>query len=176
MEVDTGAALSIISESTRKLLFPEDTLHPSDLVLKTYTDDRIEVTGTLNLRVQYGEQEQKLVLVVVAGDGPSLLGRNWLKYLQLDWSSMASVRTVKWKSLNTPLQKHQALFADEFGTVQPYKATLRVQPDATPRFFKPRPVPFAVKEAIGKELDQLEQQDSSEGLPQRLGCSHCTCP
>ena len=172
MEVDTGAALSIISESTRKLLFPEDTLHPSDLVLKTYTDDRIEVTGTLNLRVQYGEQEQKLVLVVVAGDGPSLLGRNWLKYLQLDWSSMASVRTVKWKSLNTLLQKHQALFADELGTVQPYKATLRVQPDATPRFFKPRPVPFAVKEAIGKELDQLEQQ----GILQKVSHSDWAAP
>ena len=128
IEVDMGAALSIISESTRKLLFPEDTLHPSDLVLKTYTDDRIEVTGTLNLRVQYGEQEQKLVLVVVAGDGPSLLGRNWLKYLQLDWSSMASIRTVKWKSLNT-LAETPSAFCGRVG----HRAALQGHPASTTR-------------------------------------------
>ena len=30
--------------------------------------------------------------------------------------------------------------------------------NASLKFFKPRPVPFAVKDAIGKELDQLEKQ------------------
>ena len=32
MEVDTGAAFSIISEATRQAVFPNQTLHPSDLV------------------------------------------------------------------------------------------------------------------------------------------------
>ena len=75
MEVDTGAALSVISEATRLTVFPKDTLHPSNLVLKTYTNERMEVIGTLNVRVVYRNQKRKLVLVVVAGDGPSLLGR-----------------------------------------------------------------------------------------------------
>ena len=84
MEVDTGAALSVISESTRLEIFPEETLHPSNLIMKIYTDQRIEVRGTLNIRVIYNNQKQKLVLVVVAGNGPRLLGRNWLKYICLD--------------------------------------------------------------------------------------------
>ena len=33
MEVDTGAALSVISESTRLIVFPKETLHPSNLIL-----------------------------------------------------------------------------------------------------------------------------------------------
>ena len=49
MEVDTGAALSVISETTRRAVFLNDTLHPSSLILKTYTDEQMEVTGTLNV-------------------------------------------------------------------------------------------------------------------------------
>ena len=33
-----------------------------------------------------------------------------------------------------------------------------MKPEATPKFFKPRIVPFAIKEAIGQELDCLEKQ------------------
>ena len=91
MEVDTGAAFSVISEVTRQAVFARETLHPSDLVLKTYTDEHMNVKGTINMRVQYGDQKQKLVLVVVEGNGPSLLGRNWLKYLRLDWNNIFSV-------------------------------------------------------------------------------------
>ena len=40
MEVDTGAALSIISESTRKAVFPDEKLRPSNIVLKTYTEEK----------------------------------------------------------------------------------------------------------------------------------------
>ena len=158
MEVDTGAALSVISESTRREVFPNDTLLPSNLILKTYTDERMEVTGTLNMRVTYGSQKKKLVLVVVAGDGPSLLGRNWLKYLRLDWSNIFAVRTARMSLVDNLLEKHKPLFSDELGSVEPFTASLQIQPDATPRFFKPRPVPYAIKEAVSQEISRLEEQ------------------
>ena len=44
------------------------------------------------------------------------------------------------------------------GTADPYRASLHVQQGAKPRFFKPQLVPFAIKDAVGKELDSLEQQ------------------
>ena len=158
MEVDTGAAFSVISEATRQAVFTNETLHPSDLVLKTYTDESMKVKGTINMRVQYGDQKQKLVLVVVEGNGPSLLGRNWLKYLRLDWNKIFSVRTAKMKPLHTLLQSHQILFSKELGEIHPFTALLPIKSDATPRFFKPRPVPFAIKDAISQELTRLEKQ------------------
>ena len=45
MEVDTGAAVSIISEETGKTLFPNLKLQPSKLVLKTYTEEPMAVVG-----------------------------------------------------------------------------------------------------------------------------------
>lgn len=39
------------------------------------------------------------------------------------------------------------------GTVSQFQATLHVKPDALPKFFKPRPVLFAIKAAVEKELD-----------------------
>ena len=65
MEVDTGAAVSIISNQTRRSLFPDIELRKCAIVLKTYTEEAMEVIGQLNVRVTYGSQEAKLVLVVV---------------------------------------------------------------------------------------------------------------
>ena len=72
MEVGMGAAVSIISNSTRKKLFPHLKLQLSKLILKTYTDEQMQLVGQLNVYVQYGQQRKPLELVVVSGDGLSL--------------------------------------------------------------------------------------------------------
>ena len=59
-------------------------------------------------------------------------------------------------SLSNILEVYTDLFRDELGTIKPYQATLKVHPDVQPKFFKPRPVPFAIKGAIEAELDRLE--------------------
>ena len=172
MEVDMGAAVSIISDQTRRSLFPKQPLRESTLILKTYTEEPMEVVGQLRVRVKYGGQEEKLVLIVVSGSGPSFFGRNWLKYLQLDWRKIASVRIPRSESVSTLIERHQQLFTDELGTVTPYKAKLQVQPQAAPRFCKPRPVPFAIQATVGKELDHLEQQ----GIVEKVSHSDWAAP
>ena len=78
MELDTGAAFSIISERTEKAQFADVKRRKSSILLKTYLHERINVLGQLHVRVTYGVQQAPLVLLVVEGDGPSLVGRNWL--------------------------------------------------------------------------------------------------
>ena len=65
MELDTGAAVSIISEATRKELFPDEKFHPSNILLKMYTEEQIRLMGNLHVRVQYGDQAAKLLLEMV---------------------------------------------------------------------------------------------------------------
>ena len=44
----------------------------------------MSVLGQCQVNVKVNGQKKQLVLTIVEGDGPSLLGRDWLKHLQLD--------------------------------------------------------------------------------------------
>ena len=156
MEVDTGAAVSIISERTKAEVLPQMQLQSSNVILKTYTDQRMSVMGQLMVKVTYGQQNKHLPLLVVQGEGPSLLGRNWLTDIKLNWKEIGTIARVEEDSLDTLLEKHKELFKDELGTIRNYQAELQLQPEARPKFFKARPVPFAIREAIENELDRLE--------------------
>ncbi len=63
-------------------------------VLLTYTGEKLAVLGEMDVRVQCQQQPaQDLVLTVVDGDGPSLLGRNWLQGIKLNWKEIKAVST-----------------------------------------------------------------------------------
>ena len=91
MELDTGADISISSESTYQSMFSTMSLQPVTLLLKTYTSERMSVLGKLPVKVQYEDQPPiEQTLVVVTGDGPPLLGRNWLISMRLNWKMHAA--------------------------------------------------------------------------------------
>ena len=75
MEVDTGAAISLMSEAAQKKLFPQAKLQKTTLRLQTYTTaETLSVLGTLEVLVNYGNYMGKHILVVVNGNGPTLFG------------------------------------------------------------------------------------------------------
>ena len=56
----------------------------------------MEVLGELVVEVEYKQQGPKhFSPVVVRGNGPCLLGRNWLHHICLDWKRKASVHSVQ---------------------------------------------------------------------------------
>ena len=81
------------------------------------------VMGELLVQVAYKQQCEHLPIVVVAGDGPSLLGRNWLKQIRLDWNSICTVARADAEegSLKSLLREHE-VFKDELGTVRSLQA------------------------------------------------------
>ena len=161
MEVDTGAAVSIISETTWKNIFPNTELSRSDLILSTYSNEHLTVVGERVVDVVYGKQKAQLVLIIVAGSGPTLFGRNCLQHLRLNWKRIAVVTTPpKQVSLSNLFAEHPSIFREELGMIKPYQATLQVCSEAQPNFFKTRSVPFAIKGAIEAELDRLEASDA----------------
>ena len=48
----------------------------------------LALLGSITVDVQYREQRRTLSLLVVAGSGPTLLGRDWLLQIQLDWTNL----------------------------------------------------------------------------------------
>ena len=113
------------------------------------------------MEVQYQGQDASLPRLVVAGEGPSLLGRDWLTQLRLDWKSICNIRV---KALEDALSKHEKVFQDGLGTLEGYKATLHVDPNASPKFCKARTVPYAMQELVEKELDRLVDEGILEPI------------
>lgn len=82
MEVDTGASMLIISDSTYHTLQMTPTnpvLQGTDVKLTTYTGENVPEVGAINVTAEYGTQVKELSILVVQGNGPSLLGRDWLR-------------------------------------------------------------------------------------------------
>ena len=140
MEVDTGASLSIISEQTfRAIASPTDRLQSTSITLTTYSGDNFHIMGTYDVQVGYKCQSQTLPLVVVQGHGPSLLGRNWLEKIKIDWNCIYSVQE---QSLSPLINKYNSLFSNSLGLLQDATAKLYVNTEAAPKFFRARPVPY----------------------------------
>ena len=68
MELDTGAAVSIISTKTKAKLFPEEPLTDSSLVLTTYSGEQLQVAGQMLVNVKYGRQHNQLPVYVIKGN------------------------------------------------------------------------------------------------------------
>ena len=73
------------------------------------------VRGAAEVTVKYRDQTAQVTLTVVEGQGASLLGRDWLQHLRLDWRSLNQVTQDSYSELETILCTHSALFYEGFG-------------------------------------------------------------
>ena len=163
MEIDTGASVSLISESVFMSL-KRNHQTTSTKKLKTYTGEEIPVVGGCEVSVSYQKMPaMELPVIVVKGSGPCLLGRDWLKKLKLDWAEIFSTVSVgSGEQELSFLNEFEDLFSDTRGTIIGSKAKIHVDQDAKPRYFKPRPVPYALREKVGQELDKMEEEGTLE--------------
>ncbi|XP_023204972.1 uncharacterized protein K02A2.6-like [Xiphophorus maculatus] len=80
-----------------------------------------------------------------------------------EWTSEANIHKIKYVgepkhlSLNELLDTYSDVFKEELGTLKDIKATIVVKPEMLPKFNKHRPLPFAMKEKVEKELERLEK-------------------
>ena len=113
MEVDTGASLSIISEDTYRKIWPTKELEASNVKLQTYAKEPLLVVGARNVEVSYEGQTANLPLIAVKGDGLTLLGRNWLAAIRLDWDKINYTPSTALQNL---LEKCEEVFHDKLGS------------------------------------------------------------
>ena len=118
MELDTGAAVSVISEHTYHPTWPQDrpALQPSSTKLRTYSGEELEVIGSISVQVSYEDQLEELPLLVVRGTGASLLGRNWLQKIRLNWQGIHQLQQTP--ALQETLQRYAEVFENELGEIK----------------------------------------------------------
>jgi len=95
-----------------------------------------------------------LNLLVVVGEGPNMLGRDWLGHIKLDWTRLNHVQGTS--ACQQILDKYDTIFKDELGTIQGVTAKFHINPDAQPKFYKACPVPYALQSKVEDELNRLQ--------------------
>ncbi|XP_059413408.1 uncharacterized protein K02A2.6-like [Carassius carassius] len=161
MEVDTGAAVSLISSELYRAKLSHIRLRHTSIVLKTYTGEVISPEGVIKVRVKLNKQSARLPLYVVKGDTAPLFGREWLRRIRLNWREIKTVRAVHQtneKTLDSLLKKYAKVFSDDLGTFNGFEATLNLKPGHQPKFFQARVVPYAIRPKVEAELDRLVKQ------------------
>ncbi len=151
-------------------------LENTNIKLRTYTGEFIKAKGVAEVQVQYEDQSASLPLVVTAGEGPMLFGRNWLKKIRLNWPQLLSVMEVNRVSENAELskvlEKFDPVFDKGIGTMANIKVHIELKEDARPKFYKARPVPYALKQQIETELERLV----NEGIYEPVTYSQWAAP
>ena len=88
----------------------------------------------------------------VRGKCPSLLGRDWLGEIRLNW---ANVFRVSGNGVNSMLKRYCDVFVPDNKGIQGLRAHVKVKADVQPVYKKPRPMPYALLQKVNKEYDRL---------------------
>mgnify|MGYP002394802164 CR=1 FL=1 len=176
LAIDTGAIDTIVDTITwHKIGSPE--LFEEKTRLKCYSGSMLDVQGECLVQVAYNNTIYTLPLIVVKGPRQGLLGMQWITKLKLDitefiFGKTNSVNSVEMMSTEIDIQelltKHSMVLNDQLGHCTKIKAHIELKPEAKPKFFKSRSIPFAYVDAVKQEIERnihagiLQQVDTSD--------------
>ena len=156
LEIDTGAATSLINEETYRNLWENPpVLQPAHECLRSYMGEKIPLLGSTRVNIKYGDQSADVQVLVVQGKRANLFGRDWLKEIRLDWGSIMKVGSTE---LEDTLNKYSDVFREELGELKDTQVKIDITVPAQPRFYKHRNIAYALRERVESELERLDKQ------------------
>ena len=162
-------AATVISDKLYRRHFASDApLKPCYTSLFGFTGQKVPVVGKIFVNVQYEGQRKQFSIIVVEGDKQSLLGRDWMLEIKLNWSKILhsnSVNAVNVKGQNSHsqvdniVQKHHNVFETQvtLNQINNFTADVKLEKGSEPIFRKARPVPYSLLQKVESELDRLEK-------------------
>jgi transposase InsO family protein len=120
-------------------------------------------------------------MLIVNGATSPLLGLQWIKMMQLDLNHIVhgqnliqhSVHKIyNYSKLQATLHQYKNVLNKELGHCTKVQAHIQLKPNATPKFFKPRPLPFAYLDGVKEEI----QRNVDAGILERIDTSPWAAP
>lgn len=157
-QMDSGASISIINLKTYEQLNSPKLLE-TKRILYGFGKKIIPILGELHVNMKCGNCEKKVILVVVnTSAGDNLFGFDLFKTFGFQIKQINSVSEKDNGRLKELCEEFSDVFELSLGTVKDFKASVRLKPDAQPKFFRSRPIPFAQLPQFKKEIDRLIEQ------------------
>ncbi|XP_062550143.1 uncharacterized protein K02A2.6-like [Armigeres subalbatus] len=168
MEVDTGSAVSVISEKLYKKRFCSSIMEPCNRRLVVVNGARLEIAGQIlvDVKINTRRSMQKLVILKSETDFTPLLGRDWMEIFYPDWKlNFGTIETVNQlraeqieKAIGNIKNKFSKVFSKDFSEpIVGFKADLTFK-NEQPIFKRAYEVPYKLKEKFVDHLCMLEQQ------------------
>ncbi|GBL76949.1 Uncharacterized protein K02A2.6 [Araneus ventricosus] len=171
MELDTGGAVSVMSINNFRKISKKQ-IQSTSVVFKTYKGDSLIPMGYVTVKVEYRNQISNLNLYIVKENLDTILGREWLYKINLDWQAIKAVRATSKRNLSQLLEEYKNIFDDELGEINNYQVKLELKPEVKPIFCRVRTIPFALKGRVENEINRLEK----EGIIEKVEHSEWATP
>jgi transposase InsO family protein len=177
-EVDTGSPWSIISQATHTALgLPP--FKPKTIRLNTYNGSPVDILGSCDVSIKLAENgSSKCVTLLIAKQGASLVGRDWLQSLDIDIQHAVTLAQAKCqasvyaltgqvsKALEDMLLSEQEVFDTSVpGKLAGFQAKVYPIDNAEPKFYKAFSLPYATRTEVDKNLDDLLENGIIEPVP-----------
>ncbi|XP_064469808.1 uncharacterized protein K02A2.6-like [Ornithodoros turicata] len=154
LQVDTGSQATLLNTSTYVRLGKPKLKQPR-FRLRSFSKDDIPLRGQTEVEVSYGGRKRKLEVFFTNMEHTNLLGRDWIRHLGLDLNELFVGSVVRpGSSLEKVLSKFPDLFQSRLGRCTKTKVHLHFKEAAQPKFFKPRPIPFATRQAVEADIER----------------------
>ena len=166
-ECDSGARHSVLNIQDYNQLGLREPMKPSAIRFKTATGEVFSPLGYVTLTAVFRNRSAKVDLYLCDRTIPPLLGREWIRLLNIDLREIDSyqVNNISNTSISDSqsfltdiTRKYSDVFEAKVGCVPNYKVSLQLKDDASPVFLKAREVPYALRDEVERELDRLEAE------------------
>ncbi|XP_063919420.1 uncharacterized protein K02A2.6-like [Zophobas morio] len=171
-EFDSGASVSVISEKFWSEHFCNLALRSDGKWLSNYDGQKIVPLGYVEVEIKFKDLRHKLKLYVIRNGGPPLLGRDFYYKFNLEFLNKIESANNNNGSVAELLGQFPTVFSDQLGLFNRSTIRLNISEKAQPKFYKPRPLPFAIKDKVEQELERLVKL----GILQPVNFSHWGTP
>ncbi|XP_043225249.1 uncharacterized protein K02A2.6-like isoform X2 [Amphibalanus amphitrite] len=152
MEIDTGSRYTLIGENTFSMLNCKPRLKECRVQLRAYTHQPIPVLGEFCTSVEHnGMTYPGMKVIVVKGSRSSLLGRDWLEAIRINW---CEVKAVFNSAIDQLKGKYRQVFEPGLWELKGVEVKLEVDRSVPPRFFRPRSLPYVYREKVEEQIDK----------------------
>ena len=187
MEVDTGSGISTMTLNAFRSIAPSCQLRENDVCLRTATGESFQPHSYADVKVTYKNQKETLRLYLINKQSfPTLIGRDWLRKISLDWSTLLHSQTVQSckqivssSTLDYKAQAKKLLLSYKnlskpgIGCIPSAEAKLELTVEKpTPFYARARPVAHSIIGMTDTELEFLEDN----GVIQRINVSDWAHP
>lgn len=166
-EVDSGTAFTFLPHSKFDSLNTNVKIQQCDVTFRSYTENIFKPIGKVNVDVEYQGTRSTEALFIVPDGFDTLLGQTWIRHLNIrlsdidheNYGNNSAVRQVMaLDNIDDVASTYPKVFEQKVGCIPNLKVSLKLREKTVPCYFRQREVPYALRDKVEKELDNLEEQ------------------